>query len=412
MTNDRNKHSGSTATHPSGKVLILHIGDHKTGTTTLQNHFATGRIDVKGAGVLYPGNLNHNYLLGHFRVDMQQPSGWAAPFVGLFRREEVPPVTPGNQARPGLDMLRSMIAASDAKYVVISGEEFENMVPRNMRYCVDRWFRDLFDEVRIIAYVRPHAARFLSNYAELIKIGEVRGDLDDYLERIRYAARSHFAQRFLRWRHHFGDELILRPMVRSRLLNGSVVDDFAATAFAGEDVTIVPSTTANESLGLRELMVLKYIQERFDLDTEERFRRHTMARELTRYLNEFTTGTEPTGKLTLHRSVAEKVYKVFCRDAQVLDQEFFANDPMFFDDLAKSVQTAKDQPISLEPRDYFAAEELRRMGVLREVLWNMMQTNKNWANFFHENRVRALHNDDGKRNPQGMTGNGRRANEN
>ena len=52
------KTPSSSAGH--GKTLIVHVGDHKTGSTSIPNAFASGRVTLPGHSVLYPGNLDHN----------------------------------------------------------------------------------------------------------------------------------------------------------------------------------------------------------------------------------------------------------------------------------------------------------------------------------------------------------------
>ena len=43
------------------KILYLHIGKHKTGTTALQDFMAMNRNELKKLGVLYPGIDENHY---------------------------------------------------------------------------------------------------------------------------------------------------------------------------------------------------------------------------------------------------------------------------------------------------------------------------------------------------------------
>ena len=47
------------------RTVILHIGIHKTGTSSIQDAFAGGRAALRAAGILYPASLpaNHSHFL-------------------------------------------------------------------------------------------------------------------------------------------------------------------------------------------------------------------------------------------------------------------------------------------------------------------------------------------------------------
>lgn len=42
--------------------LVIHIGDHKTGSTSVQYAFAQKAVTLEGQTVFYPTKLSHNYL--------------------------------------------------------------------------------------------------------------------------------------------------------------------------------------------------------------------------------------------------------------------------------------------------------------------------------------------------------------
>lgn len=354
------------------KILVIHIGDHKTGSTTLQNAFATQSVHLEKEALLYPAQLNHNYLLGHFRT--------AA--VG-----EKPPV--GRPEQPGLVMLQELIKDSSADYILLSGEEFENITPQDFKRVVDDWFAPLVSEVRVIAYARPHASRFVSNFTELVKIGAFQGTLEGYLEKIQNSGRFDFAPRFQAWRAAFGEAFILRPMIREELAGGSVVNDFVAAAFDGADFTLDEIAADNESVGLRELMLLKFVQARFK--GSNKFMRHTMGREIVRYLGAFTEEGTRSEKVALHASLATQLGELYRADAEALDRVFFGGRDLFVSALESSCRAAKQKPMPLEPEAYFSPEELRRLTALRDTLWGMLQKPQNWAALFQQNRVDALH---------------------
>ena len=57
------------------KVLIFHIGDHKTGSTAIQLALAQNRVSLQGKSLFYPAELNDNVLKSHCiaYADVSQP---------------------------------------------------------------------------------------------------------------------------------------------------------------------------------------------------------------------------------------------------------------------------------------------------------------------------------------------------
>lgn len=132
-------------TSANRKTLVFHIGDHKTGSTSIQYAFARGAITLKGRKVLYPARLGHNYLREHVRaLDPGAPAK---------------KITAANEA---FSKLAEHIRRSDADLILLSGEEFDSVPAEQLRRITDTWFADVVDDIRIVSYVRPHAPRLVS----------------------------------------------------------------------------------------------------------------------------------------------------------------------------------------------------------------------------------------------------------
>ena len=48
------------------KVLIFHIGDHKTGSTAIQLALAQNRVSLQGKSLFYPAQIANNNIVSHF----------------------------------------------------------------------------------------------------------------------------------------------------------------------------------------------------------------------------------------------------------------------------------------------------------------------------------------------------------
>lgn len=355
-----------------GKTLIFHIGDHKTGSTSIQDAFATGRVEFPGHSLLYPAARNHNYLRD--LLDTAEKGG-----------------KPGKTRKgmPGPEELVRMVGAAGEDFVLFSGEAFEGFSP-------DRFDEELVsrlagpnDRVRIVAYVRPHAGRILSSYAEQIKIGRHGGTPDGFFARSLKSGRFFYAPRLRQWRDRFGDRFVVRPLIREQLHNGSVLDDFIRTGFGDIPCRVAPTPPSNESLSLRDLVMLRHLQAH--LRKTGKGVRFSFGWDMARLLGEVPLAA-PQERLQLHRALAERIRDAYRADAEAVDAEFFGGRGLFADALDEAVTTARATPQSLKPKDHFSPEELRDLTVMAKVCAAMLSNDAaRWPTFFRQRRIEAMH---------------------
>ena len=187
----------------------------------------------------------------------------------------------------------------------------------------------------------------------------------------------------------FGDKLIVRPMIRSELLNGDVVQDFVATAFGGLPFDIAAGASGNESLGLEDLMLLKHLHAH--MDKVNKGARLGLGWELAQRAGHLPR-PKGTTKLQLHRALARDIHDSYLEDARALDTEFFGNRGLFVGDLEKSVANALDKAQPCNPKAHFNARELRDMTLVAETLAAMLDREQmNWAYWFRNRRAELLH---------------------
>jgi hypothetical protein len=227
------------------KLLVFHVGDPKTGSTSIQDALATGRVVVKGERPFYAARLAHNHLL--------------LPFQTLAGE-----VTDGDAdaAKAQVTRAAELIAEADATRSVISAELFYQLDPVSLRKIIDDHFAALADDVRIVAYVRPHHDWITSTFAEALKIGTFFGDLGRfYAVEGRNSNALPYHARFSRWRATFGDRFVLRPFVREALAGKSVVSDFARFALGPGRFSVSGSPPSNESLAASVQLQLPLMNE-------------------------------------------------------------------------------------------------------------------------------------------------------
>ncbi|WP_369928583.1 hypothetical protein [Leisingera sp. XS_AS12] len=365
---------------PNRKTLIFHIGDHKTGSTSIQLAFAKRLVTIQGHSVFYPAKLARNAL------------GDQCLAYGKAQTPETRQAT----AKP-IAKLAELIRDSKADFTLISAEAFEKVPAALLREVIDTFFAGTADDIRIFGYVRPHAARLTSSFSERTKAGvpkTLRMNLDDFTKLRQKKREFIYLPRFTAWQEQFGDAFTLRPMIRSQLHKGDVVSDFVHHAFGGLPFTITGDNAANESLCLEDLMRLKVLQSHLKVLPSRPKASHDLRLKIGWEFSRLTGQLPPPPqrtKLQLHKSLAEDIRDTYLDDAKAMDREFFGGEPLLENELHAAVEKALDTPQSVEPADYLSASELRSLELMSGMIAGMLEEpTVNWPAFFHAKRVRDV----------------------
>lgn len=313
--------------------IVFHLGDPKTGSTAIQETLATGAFRCATRSLVYPARLHHHLLARSFYVSSEI------------------------EARPRrMRRLAEAVERSDADTAVVSAELFQWVDPVDLKQAIETWLPGYTERVRLIAYVRPHAERLLSTWAERTKQGFITGPMETLHKQFLRKGGLAYARRFGRWRDVFGEALTLRPMIRERLKNGDVVEDFLDFALCGAEVELLPRPPSNASLTLQDLAVLREFQRAarqrgVDPQACQAFGWH-FGRLLAG--NPAADGTRPR----LHRRLAERVVEAHEADARALDEAFFEGTPMT-DALLAAPERAVAVPQEISAEALMSPAELR-----------------------------------------------------
>ena len=371
------------------KELIFHLGDHKTGSTSIQAVLRAGTIKADRS-IGYPTTGLHHASLAKAILAPKARQGLANRFASL----------------------REMIDASDADIEVISAERFEGLGGDQLRPALEEFMPDYLPNTRVIAYVRPHAERVVSSWSEQMKLGNFTGSLDAFFEQALQTKRFEFFDRFKSWRDAFGDAFELRPMVRGLLYNQDVVQDFVQFVLQGTDFTIEGDTAANESLTLQDLAVLRVVSGHLDqVYSDLRLRDHTdkneksIARDLETVIprnNESAIARNLAMNLAahkraggikpaIHESLVARVQDHYAADAAALDAEFFDGTPMT-DALTGIAAKAVAEPQVLDPETLLTPEEMRLAQAMGTFIGRVaLIAPKEWVNFFTNERTGTVY---------------------
>lgn len=312
------------------KSLVIHIGDQKAGSTSIQATLVSSGITSPEQSIFYPARHNHRALVATL-TDTDQFDARQERFTSLASR----------------------LDASDDDIGVISAERFEISDPKRLHDALERYMPNYLDTVRLIAYVRPHKARLVSSWAQQSKV-RVTGDLETFYARFQKNGRLDYHKRLSAWKDVFGDALTVRPMIKAKLHNGSVVSDFARFCLASETFHLVEETK-NTSLNLEEIALLN----RFHAASPEQAKKKNWRRRLGTMLAERLAAQSATGTETkpqIHRALHARVLQDCMHDAQALDAAFFEGTPMM--DALKTAQTLP-APQTIDAAELFPEWELR-----------------------------------------------------
>ncbi len=322
------------------RKLVVHIGDIKSGTTSIQVALAAGHAPCAPGHLLYPGRmLHHNYLTSALRDH-------------------------NDGKNPNIQRLRQkIISAGPVDTCVLSAEMFSTIQPKKFRDALNICFADLAEEVQILHYIRPHADRLLSGYAERVKIGLETRSFDAFMKWAIDVGRFFHHDRATRLQKFFGPQYNLRPMLPQTLRDGDVITDFFDAVLGDVPTGWKSEVSVNESLSGLGLSQVALFQAQ--LDGLPAISRHSLGYEFARlYTRE--TATRADKKLGLTQLQADFVQQAYQQDAKALDLDFFGGTPLFSDALHTSIEKAlKGQPeqtdVTPDPEGMRITAELRKL---------------------------------------------------
>lgn len=319
--------------------LIVHLGDTKTGSTSIQKVLAQKTYEVPGQTLCYPTKNNHIALA---KTLTQKPR---------FKERET-----------RFSRIHQAFQESDADYGIISAEHFQSVDPRMLNETIETYWPELRDRLRLVSYVRPHAGKFLSAFSERVKLGADLASVEGLFETMSAKELLDYTPRFEAGRKVFGSALSVRPFVRDRLYKGDVVQDFFKYFLNSDAFEITGDTAANPSLTDSQLALLRVIHRQMESKAKGRKGSHfrnmqgKFGRAVSEYLRVNGIGNDGE-KLRMPAGMFARFQERYAPDAEAMDQGFFEGFP-FSNDLENAGQETVGEAQSLEAADYFSAAEI------------------------------------------------------
>jgi hypothetical protein len=236
------------------KRLLVHIGTHKTGSTSIQRSLDRAAAGG-GLGFAYPRfdrplarGMNHKVLYWIHHDYQHLPPRIRSKFPAE--------ATARGELRDGLRRhIRDVLAPLER--VVLSAEALSLLT----RSEVDELIVDLreagFERLHVVVYVRHPVSYYLSLVQQELKSTH----LPTSPEQHRYGFRPAIEA----WSERDGVEVTVRPFDRSRLESGCVVRDFLSIASGVLDVPVptLEVYNSNETLSAEAMILLQRYRRRF-----------------------------------------------------------------------------------------------------------------------------------------------------
>ncbi|MCW8108062.1 hypothetical protein OPS25_06080 [Alteromonas ponticola] len=210
--------------------LILHIGTHKTGTTTIQQQLSAQRQWLKEQGCWYPSykelfpDVDNHYS----HLDL------AKGLMGQSKKFTV------EQVEEYFFRLHQIALQNGYQKVLISAEAFYRAALGNNEGSIwdrkENYIKKLrsiikFDDVRVVLVLRPYASYLESLYSEHVKVTAYKGDILRFLRE--YPDRFCHDKQCELWSKHIGEvdvlyfeDLIERGNVTANFLHALGISAF------------------------------------------------------------------------------------------------------------------------------------------------------------------------------------------
>lgn len=195
-------------------MIYVHIGIHKTGTSSIQRTLTKNRERLLGAGYL----LISDQLVGR------------GAFHGLAHALREYKTLEAVQGSSSAKHLKSQLGILNGKSAIISAEYFDAQSANGIKNLMSLLAPN---DVRIVVYIRRQEEIITSRYLQQLKTGGNHDSFDEWFHK-RCGAYQDVPEKFYnysalldRWSAIVGMErMVVRLLDKERMVGGNLIDDF------------------------------------------------------------------------------------------------------------------------------------------------------------------------------------------
>lgn len=350
------------------KQLIWHIGDPKTGTTSIQRAFETDAIQFHDT-----------------HAECFKPKGTQANSVALakaLRRQDT------SDIEDWFGKVGQWADKSTADCLIVSAEDMSSVKPMLLDKSIRKYLPAYASDAKVISYARPHASRFLAAFMQRTKTGQYKKTYEEFFDIIKKQRTLFYTARANLWKRHFLGNYTLRPFVRSEFYEKDAVQDFLAHTVGKGNFSIENEINENTTFSTRTLVGLRELHARFSETMPLSRGQKNLARSLYHYHIPAKPSEHQPPALDIKSY--DILYDTYLEDAKQLDKEYFSR-PIMFEALEKGRAKAADEPINLEYCDHFSLQERTQLeGLFKDVIRLYDGKNQLWFSYVQNMRNASL----------------------
>ena len=234
------------------RTLYLHIGTHKTGSSSLQKFLFENVEWLLTKGYYYP-------VEGRYFLPMERSQSLLAHSLRGERPNYIRAEVEYSKRQCVAELIAD-IESSSAPAVIISSEHF-CPCDRVTLIELQQILEPLFDQIKIVVYLRRQDQRLESGYNQRVKTGACVDSFNKIATRILHDNKPHMIDYYSMLESYadiFGKpNIIVRPFEKEQLAGGSVIDDFLAILDVQSDSSVVRSTELNRSISTEMLVLIR-----------------------------------------------------------------------------------------------------------------------------------------------------------
>jgi hypothetical protein len=224
---------------PANSRVVLHIGMHKTGTSSIQHRLAAAPATDEFCYLDLGRGPNHSGAM--YSAFASDPGEYH--FFKRLRSDAAQIKAMGDAVRERID---AQIAGPGAATRVISGEDITAIDLAGLETLRD-YLAARTGSIQVIAYVRPPLAYMQSAFQQ-----RVRGGMGRLIFPNLY---PNYRKRFEKFEQVFGSTRVrLMPYAKQNFIDGDVVADFCGQI--GIDAPMGPTLSLNPSYSCRAISLL------------------------------------------------------------------------------------------------------------------------------------------------------------
>jgi hypothetical protein len=285
--------------------LLIHIGQGKTGSTSIQNFLRTNPEMLRDAGVLFPEtgkHTNHQDIFSYLTDDVKQHDPRLSGARADNRKRALGEAFWQNA--------RDTIDKTNPRLVILSCENQFRPFPAAALQRLTEELRPIFSHIDVCAYLRDPASHFLSSAQQDLK---KRPDFT-------IPSRSYFRDTLEPWRLHGPGPLTCVRFARSELAGQDVVTDFCQR-FAGIDPAGAKHSATEDNTSLSpEAMEIMQRYLRGEIDAPTRY--HAKRTQRMKALVQEADGNCPGFSRPRLRDGLKEAIEARAQDLDWLDQTF------------------------------------------------------------------------------------------